>query len=80
MHSRLENHLTKIDVDKGNQGVLTKADFKEAVQEFFPQRDEENVIMLVKAAEAELDAKEADTLDYKSLFFQVRAYRVPITH
>ena len=73
MHNRLENHLTKIDVDKGNQSLLTKTDFKDALREYFLQRDEENIVMLLKAAETELDAKEADTLDYKSLFHQVGA-------
>lgn len=63
--------MTKLDVDRGNQGILNKSDFKDGLQEFFAQRDEENIVMLVKAAETELDAKEADTLDYKSLFFQV---------
>ena len=71
MHSRLDNHLTKVDLDKGNQGVLTKAEFKHALQDFFSQRDEENIVMLIKAAESELDAQDVDTINYKSLFIQV---------
>ena len=33
--------------------------------------EEESITMLVNAAETELDAKEAETLDYKSLFMEV---------
>lgn len=37
----------------------------------FPNREEENVTVLMNAAEVELDGKEAEKLDYKSLFMEV---------
>jgi len=65
---RLLNHLTKIDVDRGNQGALTREDLEVAFKEYFPTRDQDSILTLVKAAETELDAKELDLLDYKQLF------------
>ena len=42
------------------------------LQAFYPGREEENIVMLVNAAETELGAKDAETIDYKSLFMEVR--------
>ena len=69
--ARLLNHLTKLDADKGNPGVLTKEEFKVALQEYFPQRSEEDIDKACNAAEVDLEAKDSDTLDYKSLFMEV---------
>lgn len=41
------------------------------IAEVFPNREEENVTVLMNAAEVELDGKEAEKLDYKSLFMEV---------
>lgn len=71
MIAKMLNHLTKIDVDKGNQGSLSKEDFKACLQEYFPERDEESITALVEMAEEELEAKEAETLEYKNLFMEV---------
>ena len=64
--------MTKIDADKGNSGVLTKEEFKAALQEYFPQRSEEDIDKACVAAEHDLEARDSDTLDYKSLFMEVR--------
>lgn len=42
------------------------------IQEIFPHREEENITMMMSAAELELSAKEAEKLDYKSLFMEVK--------
>ena len=65
--------MTKLDADKGNPGVLTKEEFKVALQEYFPQRNEEDIDKACAAAEVDLEAKDSDTLDYKSLFMEVWA-------
>ncbi len=65
---RLLNHLTKIDVDKGNNGALDRDDLAEAFKEYFPGRDQDSILTLINAAETELDAKELVLLDYKALF------------
>jgi hypothetical protein len=70
--------MTRIDLDKGNPGVLTKEEFKVALQEFFSGKDyhfmgktDENLDALVSAAEKELEVKGQDSLDYKNLFLEV---------
>ena len=60
-----------MDVDRGNLAALTKEDFQAGLEEFFPSRSVEEQASLLKAAETELDAKEAETLDYKALFMEV---------
>ena len=70
--ARLLNHLTKIDADKGNQGTLTKEEFKAALQEYFNTKSEADIESLCKEAEVDLEARDSDSLDYKSLFMEVR--------
>ena len=70
--------MTRIDLEKGNPGVLTREEFKVALQEFFSGKDyhflgktDENLDALVRAAEMELEAKSEESLDYKNLFLEV---------
>ncbi len=72
--ARLLNHLTKIDADKGNQGTLTKEEFKAALQEYFNTKSEADIESLCKEAEVDLEARDSDSLDYKSLFMEVWKY------
>ena len=68
---KLMNHLTKIDMDKGNQGKLSKADFREGVSSYLPDIDAETLNALMRAAETEMEDKEAEELEYKNLFMEV---------
>lgn len=65
------NHLTKIDMDKGNQGKLSKADFREGVSSYFSDIDTETLNTMVRAAETEIEDKDADEIEYKNLFMEV---------
>lgn len=65
-----------MDVDKGSLGELTKDDFRAGLGEYLEGLmlqviDDETMNNLVKAAESELDAKDAETLQYKNLFMEV---------
>ena len=76
-HSQLQliqkfmNHLTKIDMDKGNQGKLSKADFREGVKSYLTDIDDETLNSMMRAAETEMEDKESDELEYKNLFMEV---------
>ena len=65
------NHLTKIDMDAGNQGKLRKVDFREGIKSYFSDIDEETLSAMVKAAEVEMEDKEAEEIEYKNLFMEV---------
>ncbi len=71
MITRLHNELTKVDVEKGNLGTLSKEDFQAVLQAYFPHRTEENILLLLRAAETQLEAKEEEVLEYKNLFMEV---------
>ncbi|KAK3085940.1 hypothetical protein FSP39_011055 [Pinctada imbricata] len=64
----LMNELTKIDVDKGNPGTITKAELRNGIQTIFPAISEESLEAMMKAGEVELDNKESDEVDYKEVF------------
>ena len=69
---RLQSKLKKCDVDKGNLNSLSKEDFLLAIKEFFPNKSEESITNLLKAAETQLDAREVESLEYENLFREVR--------
>ena len=72
------NHLTKIDMYAGNQGKLKKADLREGIKNYFPDIDDETLTGMVKAAELEMEDKEADEIEYKNLFMEVStAFIIP---
>ena len=62
----------KKDVDQGNQGTMVREDIKGALRDFFPEKSEESLQLLIDAAETELEAKEVETLEYKNLFMEVK--------
>ena len=55
----------------GNQGKLKKADLREGIKSYFPDIDDEMLTGMVKAAELEMEDKEADEIEYKNLFMEV---------
>lgn len=65
------NQLTSIDVEKGNPGKITKSELMSGIQTVFANVDEESMTGLVKAAELELDAQNAEEIDYKEMFKEV---------
>ncbi|XP_048254732.1 translin-associated factor X-interacting protein 1-like [Haliotis rufescens] len=67
---KLITALTKMDSEQGNQGQLSREDFRAGLQEFFSGIEEEAVLAMVHAAEVELDAKESPDLEYKNLFME----------
>ncbi|XP_064611191.1 translin-associated factor X-interacting protein 1-like isoform X2 [Liolophura sinensis] len=68
--ANLVNHLTKVDVEKGNPGKLSREEFQQVLKEFFPQIPEDRLTRLMKAVDIELETKEADELEYKNLFME----------
>ena len=85
MIARLLNHLTKIDVEGGNQGELKKEEFCNAVAEYMEGltqqvMDGESLATLGKAAETELEAKDVETLEYKNLFMEVCIVRACVIY
>ncbi|XP_074645033.1 translin-associated factor X-interacting protein 1-like [Tubulanus polymorphus] len=68
MMSQLADHLKKTDNENGGQNFLTKDNFKTALQQFFPDTNEETVTAFIQAAEQELDAKEMENIEYLNLF------------
>ncbi|KAK2189473.1 hypothetical protein NP493_106g07058 [Ridgeia piscesae] len=68
--TKLLGHLTKLDVENGNPGTLNKLEFQEALGQYFPDKSQEDVIVLLGAAEKELEAKDIDDLEYKNLFME----------
>ena len=73
------NHLTKIDMDMGNQGKLRKADLQEGIKTFLTDVDEETLNGMVRAAELEMEDKESDEIEYKNLFMEVSRSFHPYT-
>ena len=71
--AKLLNQLTKLDVDKGNQGALSRAEFEEVLREVFSTADDDAIAGLLKAADTELEVKEDEeaSIDYKNLFMEV---------
>ncbi|WAR12866.1 TXIP1-like protein, partial [Mya arenaria] len=67
---KLMNHLTTIDMDKGNQGKLSKADFREGLASYLTGVDADMLNAMMRAAESEMDNKEADEIEYKNLFME----------
>ncbi|KAK6185214.1 hypothetical protein SNE40_007497 [Patella caerulea] len=65
---QLMTHLLKKDMENGNQGTLSKDDFKEGLKEFLVGVEEDALTVLLKAAETELDANDTANLEYKNLF------------
>lgn len=63
-----------MDSEQGNQGQLSREDFRAGLQEFFSGIEEEAVLAMVHAAEVELDAKESPDLEYKNLFMEVSRF------
>lgn len=70
---QLLNQLTSIDVEKGNPGKITKNELMSGIQTVLPNVDEESMAALVKGAELELDAQNAEEIDYKEMFKEVNA-------
>ena len=70
------NHLTKLDMDKGNVGKLSKADFREGISSYLTDVDEETLNALMRAAETEMEDKEADEIEYKNLFMEVNCFQI----
>lgn len=71
---QLLNQLTSIDVEKGNPGKITKNELISGIQAVLPNVDEESMAALVKGAELELDAQNAEEIDYKEMFKEVNAW------
>ncbi|XP_045191892.2 translin-associated factor X-interacting protein 1-like [Mercenaria mercenaria] len=67
---KLMNHLTTIDMDKGNQGKLSKADFREGLASYLIGVDADTLNAMMRAAESEMDNKEVDEIEYKNLFME----------
>ncbi|KAL4234843.1 Translin-associated factor X-interacting protein 1 [Mactra antiquata] len=67
---RLMNHLTTIDMDKGNQGKLNKADFRQGLADYLVGVDADTLNSMMRAAESEMDDKEAEDIEYKNLFME----------
>ena len=71
--AKLMNVLTKNDLEKGNQGSLSKQEFEELLKEFLEGADEESIASLINAASNEMEMGEEDvTIEYKNLFMEVR--------
>ncbi|CAH1779147.1 unnamed protein product [Owenia fusiformis] len=68
--AKLLKHLTQADADKGNTGTLTKEDFKIALQQYYPEKDEEKINKLIEQAEIELEAKDEEVLEYRNMFME----------
>ena len=77
--SHMLNHLTKMDVEKGNPGSLTKDEFKKGVEEYFGTHiTDEEAISLLRAAETELEAKDLEEIEYKNLFTEVVLFSIKL--
>ena len=61
----------KIDLDKGNPGKITKDELRQGLKDVFPNIDPESIVSIISAAELELDAKDAEELDYQEMFKEV---------
>lgn len=68
--ANLVNHLTKVDVEKGNPGKLSREEFQQVLKDFFSKIPEDRLTRLMKAVDIELETKEADELEYKNLFME----------
>ena len=75
--AKLLHHLSVLDAETGNTGVIHKDDFRQSLQEFFSGKayhflgkDEESILRLVRIAETELDARVEDKLEYRDLFLE----------
>jgi len=77
---QLLNQLTTNDMDKGNQGKVTKDDLKQGVKAIFPTVDDETLISMMKSAELELETKDEEDIDYKELFKEVKNLLFIISH
>ena len=51
---------------------MVREDMKGALRDFFSEKSEESLQLLIDAAETELEAKEVETLEYKNLFMEVK--------
>lgn len=67
---KLMNHLTSIDMDKGNKGKLTKADFREGLATYLLGIEADSLNTMMRAAESEMDNKDVDEIEYKNLFME----------
>lgn len=67
---KLLNHLTNIDLDKGNTNKLSKADFREGLSTFLVGVDADTLNALMRAAESEMDDKDSDMVEYKNFFME----------
>lgn len=61
-------------MDHGNQGKLAMEEFQVVLESYLTGVDADALTAMVKAAELELEAKDAEELDYKSLFLEVRNF------
>ncbi|CAG5134361.1 unnamed protein product [Candidula unifasciata] len=69
---RLLTSMTKLDAQKGNEGILSFEDFRKCLVEFFHLSDQENeattVTIMMKAVQDELEITDEQPVDYKVLF------------
>ena len=71
--AKLLNALTKHDLEKGNQGALTRQEFEELLRAFLTTADDESIASLINAASSEMEMAEDEiTIEYKNLFMEVR--------
>ncbi|KAL5022681.1 hypothetical protein ScPMuIL_001836 [Solemya velum] len=68
--TKLLNQLTKVDMDHGNQGKLAKEEFQVVLESYLTGVDADSLTAMVKAAELELETKDTEELDYKTLFLE----------
>ena len=74
--AKLLNTLTKHDLEKGNQGALSKQEFEELLKNFLVHADDESIASLINAASNEMEMAEDEvTIEYKNLFMEVRGVR-----
>lgn len=73
--TKLLNQLTKVDMDHGNQGKLAKEEFQVVLESYLTGVDADSLTAMVKAADLELETKDTEELDYKTLFLEVRPFQ-----